>query len=121
MHPIPEGAFPLLGPRCNVLLNVLEDVAVALSQELCPFIEEGLDENGIDTSSLPYSIRILLEGALRGNDGFLIRDEDIRMCPLLCMCLSSNGCMGDVPKGAIFSFLALVLFPSCARFAVLTT
>ncbi len=42
------------------------------------FALEGLDENGIDTSSLPYSIRILLEGALRGNDGFLIRDEDIR-------------------------------------------
>lgn len=42
------------------------------------FALDGLDENGIDTSSLPYSIRILLEGALRGHDGFLIRDEDIR-------------------------------------------
>ena len=38
----------------------------------------GLDENGIDTSALPYSIRILLEGALRGNDGFLISEDDIR-------------------------------------------
>lgn len=38
----------------------------------------GLDENGIDTSKLPYSIRILLEGALRGNDGFLISENDIR-------------------------------------------
>ena len=42
------------------------------------FALDGLDENGINTSSLPYSIRILLEGALRGHDGFLIRDEDIR-------------------------------------------
>tara|TARA_Y100000766_G_scaffold25401_3_gene17544 strand:- start:18081 stop:20750 length:2670 start_codon:yes stop_codon:yes gene_type:complete len=42
------------------------------------FALDGLDENGIDTSNLPYSIRILLEGALRGNDGFLVRDEDIR-------------------------------------------
>ena len=38
----------------------------------------GLDENGIDTSTLPYTIRILLEGALRGNDGFLISEDDIR-------------------------------------------
>ena len=39
---------------------------------------DGLDENGIDTTSLPYSIRILLEGALRGNDGFLVSEKDIR-------------------------------------------
>ena len=39
---------------------------------------DGLDENGVDTSSLPYSIRILLEGALRGNDGFLVSEQDIR-------------------------------------------
>lgn len=38
----------------------------------------GLDEQGIDTTSLPYSIRILLEGALRGNDGFLVSESDIR-------------------------------------------
>ena len=38
----------------------------------------GLDENGIDTSHLPYSIRILLEGAIRGNDGFLVTDQDVR-------------------------------------------
>ena len=38
----------------------------------------GLDENGIDTSHLPYSIRILLEGALRGNDGFLVTEQDVR-------------------------------------------
>ena len=38
----------------------------------------GLDEQGIDTSPLPYSIRILLEGALRGNDGFLVSESDIR-------------------------------------------
>ena len=42
------------------------------------FALDGLDENGIDTSTLPYSIRILLEGALRGNDGFLVSESDIR-------------------------------------------
>ncbi len=31
---------------------------------------DSLDESGIDTSSLPYSIRVLLEGALRNCDGF---------------------------------------------------
>ena len=39
------------------------------------FALDGLDENGLDTSALPYSIRILLEGALRGNDGFFVRDH----------------------------------------------
>ena len=42
------------------------------------FALDGLDENGIDTTNLPYSIRILLEGALRGNDGFLVTDKDVR-------------------------------------------
>ncbi len=42
------------------------------------FSLDGLDENGIDTSHLPYSIRILLEGALRGNDGFLVTEQDVR-------------------------------------------
>ena len=42
------------------------------------FALDGLDENGIQTSALPYSIRILLEGALRGNDGFLVSESDIR-------------------------------------------
>jgi len=42
------------------------------------FALDGLDENGIDTQKLPYSIRILLEGALRGHDGFLVSEEDIR-------------------------------------------
>ena len=41
------------------------------------FSLDGLDENGIDTSTLPYSIRILLEGALRCNDGFLVSESDI--------------------------------------------
>ena len=31
-----------------------------------------------DTSHLPYSIRILLESALRNNDGFKVTDEDVR-------------------------------------------
>ena len=42
------------------------------------FALDGLDENGIDTTNLPYSIRILLEGALRGNDGFLVTEKDVR-------------------------------------------
>ena len=57
------------------------------------FALAGLDENGIDTSSLPYSIRILLEGALRGHDGFLIRDEDIRNIAGW----TPNGERGEIP------------------------
>lgn len=37
-----------------------------------------LDEVGISTQHLPYSVRILLEGAMRNCDGFLIKEEDIR-------------------------------------------
>ncbi|MFL2949819.1 MAG: aconitate hydratase AcnA [Candidatus Poseidoniaceae archaeon] len=54
---------------------------------------DGLDENGIDTSSLPYSIRILLEGALRGNDGFLVSDKDIRNIAAW----TPNGERGEIP------------------------
>ena len=57
------------------------------------FALDGLDENGVDTSSLPYSIRILLEGALRGHDGFLIRDEDIRNIAGW----TPNGERGEIP------------------------
>ena len=57
------------------------------------FALDGLDENGIDTSNLPYSIRILLEGALRGNDGFLVRDEDIRNIAGW----TPNGERGEIP------------------------
>ena len=32
---------------------------------------DSLDESGLSTSSLPYSIRVLLEGSLRNYDGFL--------------------------------------------------
>ena len=39
---------------------------------------DSLDEAGIDTKSLPYSIRVLLEGALRNCDGFLITEKDVR-------------------------------------------
>ena len=42
------------------------------------FAIDSLDEQGIPTNHLPYSVRILLEGALRNCDGFLIREEDIR-------------------------------------------
>lgn len=53
----------------------------------------GLDEHGIDTSTLPYSIRILLEGALRGNDGFLVSEKDIRNIAGW----TPNGERGEIP------------------------
>ena len=39
---------------------------------------DSIDASGLDTSSLPYSIRVLLEGALRNCDGFLITEQDVR-------------------------------------------
>ena len=54
---------------------------------------DGLDENGIDTTALPYSIRILLEGALRGNDGFLVSEKDIRNIAGW----TPNGERGEIP------------------------
>ena len=39
---------------------------------------DSLDASGLDTSKLPYSIRVLLEGALRNCDGFLITEQDVR-------------------------------------------
>ena len=53
----------------------------------------GLDDNGIDTSPLPYSIRILLEGALRGNDGFLVTEQDVRNIAGW----QANGERGEIP------------------------
>lgn len=38
-----------------------------------------LEEQGLaNLSRLPFSIRVLLEAALRNHDGFLVRDEDVR-------------------------------------------
>jgi hypothetical protein len=37
------------------------------------FALQALDDSGISTAHLPYSMRVLLEGALRNCDGFLIR------------------------------------------------
>jgi aconitate hydratase len=34
-------------------------------------------EHGVDLARLPYSIRVLLESALRNNDGFKITDQDV--------------------------------------------
>ena len=42
------------------------------------FALDAIDESGIDTSKLPYSIRVLLEGALRNLDGFLISESDVK-------------------------------------------
>ena len=53
----------------------------------------GLDDIGIDTSHLPYSIRILLEGALRGNDGFLVTEQDVRNIAGW----QANGERGEIP------------------------
>ena len=41
------------------------------------FSISGLDENGIDTSHLPYSIRILLENIIRNFDDFSITKEHV--------------------------------------------
>ena len=57
------------------------------------FSLSGLDENGIDTKHLPYSIRILLEGALRGNDGFLVTEQDVRNIASW----QANGERGEIP------------------------
>ena len=57
------------------------------------FSLSGLDENGINTSHLPYSIRILLEGALRGNDGFLVTEQDVRNIASW----QANGERGEIP------------------------
>ena len=42
------------------------------------FALQALDDAGISTQHLPYSMRVLLEGALRNCDGFLIREEDVK-------------------------------------------
>ena len=42
------------------------------------FALQALDDAGISTAHLPYSMRVLLEGALRNCDGFLIREEDVK-------------------------------------------
>ena len=42
------------------------------------FALDSLDLAGLDTTDLPYSIRVLLEGALRNCDGFLITEQDVR-------------------------------------------
>ena len=36
-----------------------------------------LNAHGADVSRLPYSIRVLLESALRNNDGFRVTDDDV--------------------------------------------
>ena len=57
------------------------------------FALDALDDAGLDTSSLPYSIRVLLEGALRNLDGFLIREEDVRGIAAW----TANGERGEIP------------------------
>ena len=57
------------------------------------FALDALDANGISTSHLPYSVRILLEGALRGHDGFLITEENIRAIAAW----TPNGERGEIP------------------------
>ena len=54
---------------------------------------DSLDESGLDTSKLPYSIRVLLEGALRNCDGFLITEQDVRNIAGW----SANGERGEIP------------------------
>ena len=52
-----------------------------------------LDDAGISTKHLPYSIRVLLEGALRNCDGFLIREEDVKAIAGW----QANGERGEIP------------------------
>ena len=54
---------------------------------------DSLDESGLDTSKLPYSVRVLLEGALRNCDGFLITEQDVRNIAGW----SANGERGEIP------------------------
>jgi aconitate hydratase len=54
---------------------------------------DALDEAGMNTSTLPYSVRVLLEGALRNLDGFLIRDDDVRNIASW----TANGERGEIP------------------------
>ena len=54
---------------------------------------DSLDDAGLDTSSLPYSIRVLLEGALRNCDGFLITEKDVRNIANW----TANGERGEIP------------------------
>src|SRR5579872_6226077 len=44
--------------------------------EICRL--DALDKQGISTSHLPFSLRILLENLLRTEDGISVRKEDIR-------------------------------------------
>ena len=57
------------------------------------FALDALDANGVPTAHLPYSVRILLEGALRGHDGFLITEDDIRKIAAW----TPNGERGEIP------------------------
>ena len=57
------------------------------------FALDALDEAGIDTSTLPYSIRVLLEGALRNLDGFLISEDDVKGIATW----SADGERGEIP------------------------
>ena len=54
---------------------------------------DSLDEMGLDTSRLPYSIRVLLEGALRNCDGFLITEQDVKNIASW----TPNGERGEIP------------------------
>lgn len=54
---------------------------------------DALDANGIPTAHLPYSVRILLEGALRGHDGFLVTEQDIQNIAAW----SPTGERGEIP------------------------
>jgi aconitate hydratase len=57
------------------------------------FALQALDDAGITTKHLPYSMRVLLEGALRNCDGFLIREEDVKAIAGW----QANGERGEIP------------------------
>ncbi|MDP6870573.1 MAG: aconitate hydratase AcnA [Candidatus Poseidoniaceae archaeon] len=57
------------------------------------FALDSLDESGMNTSQLPYSIRVLLEGALRNCDDFLITEEDVKNIARW----TADGQRGEIP------------------------
>ena len=58
--------------------NAKQTFELADGSEGVIFKLQALEEAGLCTlSDLPFSIRILLESALRNYDGFLVEDKDI--------------------------------------------
>ena len=65
--------------RTRNALGARESFALADGGEAFYYRLSKLEEDGLTTlSRLPFSIRVLLEAALRKHDGYLVRDEDVK-------------------------------------------